>query len=235
MIGNLRPKKLQVNTKHLPLWRAAEGKPISASNVSLEDLLRKKPIGENKKGNKMDPRQTSFLHKFFLGKHRSAPELAVQIAIDKAQKQKNGTLTIKEAIETEIKRQQEYKSADRIDLVEAVNNIYFYLTNSQHHVDIFSTGTEKSLSQIQSLEKNEHFKTRVKKTGLSSFGLACIELQIPLADRIAIEAHQILKENEQLIGKKADANLQKNAIIGSLLKTREELIKEEIYQRKRRI
>ena len=94
---------------------------------------------------------------------------------------------------------------------------------------------KKALSQIESLKTNKHFQGRVEKSELGAFSLACIELNVSVADRISIEAQAILDSREKLLKKKADVSMKRLAVTNAAINTYKALEKEEKVLRKERI
>jgi len=235
MNGKLKPKRVQVNTDHLPLWRIAKGKSTDGYTLTIQELLRKREAKkEERKGTGLEAvGQRSFLHRFFPGKHRFSPALEVQAAIEIAQRKKGSVLTVGEAIVTDMKRQKVEEHP--VDAVKAAKNIYFYST-AGNPLEVKMTESAKiAQSKINRLMENKHFQGRVQKSGLGSFSLACVELEISLADRITLEAVELLTHREKLIGKKADKEMKQLAVTNATINTYQALEKEEKYFRKQRV
>ena len=231
MSGKLRPKKLQVNTDHLPLWRLAKGKSTEGYNHSLEELMRKRSLGEGKGAKFEAAGQRNFLHRFFPGKYRISP--ALEVAIQQAQQKLGRTLTVGEAIEVDLKRQKTQEGG--ADIVRAAKNIYFYSTAANPLEVNMTDRAKRAQSKIGDLMKNKHFQSRVAKAGIGAFSLACIELEISLADRITLEAAELLKTREKLIGKKADRSMKQLVVTNAAINTYKALEIEEKFLRKQKM
>ena len=120
-------------------------------------------------------------------------------------------------------------------MITAAKNIYFYSIAGNALGIEMNASAKKALSQIEQLKSNKHFQGRVKKSALGAFSLACVELQISLADRISIEAQTILGQREKLLKRKADKHMKQLAVTNAAINTYKTLKQEEKYERKQRI